>query len=99
MANLGKKGLEIPKQPTKKGVTGVSPEGQTKDLTGDQKFNLFMASVFGFGLVCLLALLSIVYTSYHDYSKALREYNDKRWDIFDKKINQIEVKIASPSSK
>jgi nitrogen fixation-related uncharacterized protein len=99
MANIGKKGLDLPKIPTKNGETDVPPGGETR-LSPEQKYDLLLYAVFGFGLVCLLAMIALLAStwqfkskSYDDYSKAIREYNDKRWSSLEERIHQLEIKL------
>ena len=97
MANIGKKGLEVPEIYSDKDTTESSPDSQTKGLSQEQKFNLALYVIFGFGLVCLLAMLALLGStwqfksnSYNDYSKSIREYNDKRWNGFEKRLEMLE---------
>ena len=102
MANIGKKGLDIPKARRAGGGTEASQEAQTQGLSPAQKFNLIMAVVIGFGVACLLAMLAMLAStwqfksnSYSEYTKTIREYNDKRGANQEERIIQLEIQVAS----
>lgn len=106
MANIGKKGLEVPKIPGKKGDREASSGGQTTGMTGDQKFTLLMAVLTGVVIACILAMIAMLGSwwqfasnSFNDYSKVIREYNDKRYEILNNRIQQLEIKITTDSAK
>lgn len=105
MANIGKKRLEFPNSYGKIGETKVSPGSQT-GLTGDQKFSLILAVSIGFGVASLISMIVMLSSwwqfannSFNDYSKVIREYNDKRYDMLESRIKRIEDTIASQSGK
>lgn len=104
MARIGRN-LNIPNVTTNTGGTEVTP-GNATGLTGDQKFNLLIAASVGFGVVCLLAMLAMLCStwqfksnSYNEYSNVIRDYNEKRYIMLENRVKDLENKVASLSEK
>ncbi len=106
MANIGKKGLEIPETPVENGSTEASPGSQTTGLTPDQKFNLIMSVSIGVGVVSLLAMLGMLANWWQfannaskDYAKVINEYADKRHVMLENRIKELENRISTQSAQ
>jgi len=105
MANIGKKGFEIPQPAGKAGETESSGSSQTSSMTPEQKFNLLLAVAVGGFVVCLIAMLAMLAStwqfksnSYNEYSNVIREYEDKRYNILENRVKELEIKLNTTSS-
>lgn len=104
MARIGRS-LNIPTATTGTGETEAT-SGSTTGLSPEQKFNLLMTVAVGIGVVSLLTMLTMLASWWQfannasvEYSKIIREYQDKRYDMLENRVKDLESKVASLSGK
>lgn len=104
MARIGRN-INLPAITTSAQETEVT-SGSATGLSADQKFSLLIAVSIGFGVVCLLAMLAMLSSTwqfksntYSEYSNLIREYNDKRYDNLNKRVNELESKAVTQSGR